>query len=44
MPSLCVFDLTGATESALIGLDSTYRLKDFFWVDEARLIFRFGMF
>jgi len=44
LPSLCVFDLTGATESALIGLDSTYRLKDFFWVDEARLIFRFGMF
>ncbi|HBL95321.1 MAG TPA: hypothetical protein DD375_17735 [Hyphomonas sp.] len=44
LPSLCVFDLTGATESALIGLDSTYRLKDFLWVDEARLIFRFGMF
>lgn len=44
LPSLCVFDLTGATESALLGLDSTYRLKDFFWVDDNRLIFRFGVF
>jgi len=44
LPSLCVFDLTGATESALLGLDSTYRLKDFFWASDDRLIFRFGVF
>ena len=44
LPSLCVFDLTGATESALLGLDSTYRLKDFFWADDNRLIFRFSVF
>lgn len=44
LPSLCVFDLTGAAQPALLGLDSTYRLKDFFWVDEERLIFRFGSF
>ncbi|MEP1702721.1 MAG: hypothetical protein ABJJ55_16735, partial [Parasphingorhabdus sp.] len=28
LPSLCVFDLTGGAEPALLGLDSTYRLKD----------------
>jgi dipeptidyl aminopeptidase/acylaminoacyl peptidase len=44
LPSLCVFDLTGGAEPALLGLDSTYRLKDFFWADEERLIFRFGSF
>jgi len=44
LPSLCVFDLTGEAEPALLGLDSTYRLKDFFWADEERLIFRFGSF
>lgn len=43
-PSLCVFDLASGAEPALLGLDASYRLKDFFWVDEDRLIFRFGSF
>ena len=43
-PSICIFDLTGQEQPALLGLDSTYRLKDFFWADDEHLIFRFGVF
>ena len=43
-PSLCIFDLTGQSQPALLGLDTTYRLKAFAWADDTHLVFRFGTF
>ena len=44
VPSLCVFDLSGQSQPALLPLDTTYRLKWFRWADDTRLVFAFGTF